>query len=198
MKNELSPILDRLTKDYLNLRHTWEEFNQLFSGDLKNIELMNSIAPGFFALMQGMMIESMILGMARMTDRARTSSHDNLSLFHVVCAPYAELDDYRAELRLLVEAARVSTLNARHWRDKRIAHRDLMQHEAAFTIGYNELRDGIKSIYIVLNRITELAQNTSIAEDIIPSAGNATSLLAALYHFANSRPSNEIETEGPS
>lgn len=189
----LKPLFDQLIKDYLNLRLKWDEFNRLYSDDQKNIEAMNNVAPGFFRMVQDMMIESMIMGLSRMTDDARIGKHQNLSLFQLLCNPYRELEGRVEEINTLIATARTSVETARHLRDKRTAHRDLVHYHSTFTIGYNELRDGIKAIHTVLNQVSIIAWNESIAEYIIPRHGDAERLLAALNQITTSRISNDIE-----
>lgn len=193
MHDDLKPLFDQLIKDYLNLRLIWDEFNRLFSDDQKNIEAMNNVAPGFFRMVQDMMIESIIMGLSRMTDDAKIGKHYNLSLFQLLCVPHSELEGAFEEITTLVATARASVETARHWRDKRTAHRDLVHHHATFTIGYNELRDGIKAIHTVLNQVSIIAWNETIAEYIIPRHGGAERLLAALNQISTSRASNDIE-----
>lgn len=192
MNKELHSILGRLINDYLNLRHTWEEFNRLFSADQKNIELMNSIAPGFFGMVQGMMIESIILGLSRMTDGDRSGQHMNLSLPIMLSVPYDEIRDHIHEIKPLIESAALSAGNARHWRNKRTAHTDLLHSDDDFKIGYDELRDAIDTVYKALNRISQAVHREPLPHEITKAQGGASSLLAALNQLSNTRTFIEV------
>ena len=93
----------------------------------ERVVLMNATAPEFFSWLQQTMWQAMFLQVCRFTDPAKTSGKDNLSLHFLLQATVSDRSDIdqRRVLKLVEEAVSRSEF-ARDWRNKWIAHRDLL------------------------------------------------------------------------
>jgi hypothetical protein len=108
---------------WLNLTHS--EFKQLFAGGNDHIALMNKNGRDFFSLVERLFWHELFLGLCRITDPPRSAGKDNLTVQRV---PSLIADaPLREGVQLLVDGAVGRTAFARDWRNRQIAHRDLLK-----------------------------------------------------------------------
>lgn len=183
-EKDLLKIMGILEAEYFALRLIWQEYRELYASASDLIDLMNRVAPGFFGMVQNLMLETMILRMSRLTDKRQTGTKENLSLSQI---PYAIPDDkseHVAEIRQLIRTAVGKVDIARNWRNTRLAHIDynhaMSRDLDEFSIGYVELQKGIDAIHTVLNRSSVIAWDRELSQEVRPAAGRATYLLRAL------------------
>ena len=105
------------------LHMRWEEYVELFGSKPENFEVMNETAPGFFHSVQELYWESILLGLCRFADKKvvsgkRTLSLEGLLLFHESQAV--------VNLPTLIATAQQKIKFAQDWRNRRIAHADLL------------------------------------------------------------------------
>jgi len=121
---ELGPVYHALYNEVLWLHSKWLEYRKLYAGSAKRVELLNTAAPFFFYVVQDVLWDDVLLHIARLTDPAKQGSFENLTLLRLCEAvPDPQLAE---ETRKLVKAAKSRASFARRWRNKQLAHRDLV------------------------------------------------------------------------
>jgi AbiU2 len=108
------------------LHAKWAIYRQLYGTDEETVNLLNESACGFFGMYQSVLLDEVLLTLARLTDPVEQGKYENLTLEHLV-----QLAETRADRRLLPDVrallAEVVTKCEpfRRHRMKRIAHTDL-------------------------------------------------------------------------
>lgn len=101
----------------------WDRYEALF-GSKERVDILNASSSNFWHVLQGILHEHVLLGICRLTDPSGKGVRQNLSVRRLdEVDPTAE----KTELHILVENAVDKAAFARTWRDKRIAHNDLVQ-----------------------------------------------------------------------
>jgi hypothetical protein len=119
MGPEVGPIYAHLWVECVDLNVAWIEFETLFT-DKDNFETFNEEASRFLAHLQDLMVQDLMLRVARMVDTS--SKQENLSLpvlmnqlpSHAKIALNSKFDGVKNECDFAVR-----------WRNKRYAHKDL-------------------------------------------------------------------------
>lgn len=101
----------------------WDRYETLY-GSAERVEILNECSGHFWATIQSMLHEHVLLGLCRLTDPAQQGRFRNMSVRRL-----AEIDPTpdKHELLRRVERAVELTAFARSWRDKKIAHNDFDQ-----------------------------------------------------------------------
>jgi hypothetical protein len=73
-------LLDELRKDMTLVSLQLSVFRTLYADDPVSVDLLNTIAPGTFRVIQESLQDSIVLRISRMTDQPKTRSQDNLTL----------------------------------------------------------------------------------------------------------------------
>ena len=130
------------------------EFEHLF-GKAEHVELLNLVGGAFFAEVQRIFWDDLLLCVTRLTDPPQTGRKDNLTVKRLpdLCKHNDELHE---KVQEQVTAAKHAAEFARQHRNQRISHRDL-----AYTIGGNELpsatlgqiRGALDAVYAVLQTV---------------------------------------------
>jgi hypothetical protein len=102
----------------------WREFVELYGSKPTRVELLNRMAPRFFAMLQGVLFEEMLLHIARLTDQPSTGKgKDNLTIRNL--PTLVDHPETKQKLEAAVKAAVEASEFCRDWRNRHIAHRDL-------------------------------------------------------------------------
>ncbi|MBI3933479.1 MAG: hypothetical protein HY316_02225 [Acidobacteria bacterium] len=130
MGQDLGQLYHELEDDMAWLHDKWGELKELFGKGQQRIDLLNEVASSFFYIVHQVFYEDILLHLSRLTDPAKSPSRrlnqsvPNLSFLRV---PELISDP---TLKTCVEAATVQILKkcefARDYRNRRLAHRDLM------------------------------------------------------------------------
>jgi hypothetical protein len=124
MPGPLGEIFHRLWAETATVHDSWDIFRLLFVESRETLETLNATAGGFFHDIAGVLGDSVILHICRLTDPPSTGSFDNLSLGKL---PELISDaKLKANVSGLVAAAQRDSVFARDWRNKWIAHKDLV------------------------------------------------------------------------
>ncbi len=186
MGTELGGIYDALRNDVLRLQMKWNQYRQLYARSPKRIELLNHAARHFFGLMQEIMLEDVVLHLARLSDRDRTAGRENLSLQRL---PALILDKQLAsEVDALVKAALTACGFTRVWRNLRLAHRDLALSLASSAdplpgVSRAEIEEALASIRAVLNRLSKHYMGSETAYHLIITHGRDADSLVQYLHL---------------
>jgi hypothetical protein len=124
MGPELGPLCRELRDDFDWLRHKWSEFQELFGKGQERIDLLNTVASNFFHFLHRMLFEDAMLHLCRLTDRPRMVDRETLT----VRALNDRVSDpaLKASMEIKTEEVRENCQFARKWRNRRLAHTDLI------------------------------------------------------------------------
>lgn len=127
MDEESRKQYELLSQDCIQLHSDLEVFGYLFSESNDRVLLMNVTAAIFFKQLQKTLWNSLLLQLCRLTDPAQTGNKNNLSLsfFLETLAPNQNPASQDRAKPLVKRAFELSNF-ARDWRNRRIAHRDLL------------------------------------------------------------------------
>ena len=162
---ELRELFDVLNKEVTGLHTVWELYVQFYGTSGENFEIMNASAPQFFAILQTMLFNELVMILNRLTEKATTLGKANASLEQLI----AQMDVVQDAK--LVSSLKHRLLNIRDnysafrtWRDKMLSHND-------FTIALQgKSRDlpGItrKQAEAAIREITDFINEFSISKSI--------------------------------
>jgi AbiU2 len=126
------------------LQHKWDEFQELFGRGAAQLEVLNTAGPNFFYMLQKLLYEDAMLHLCRLTDppesRVKGTSAQNLMI-----AKLADLISNPTLKAAVVSAAKHAQDTcdfARKWRDKRLAHSDLLIHRQGWASSLPEVTIG--------------------------------------------------------
>jgi hypothetical protein len=120
---KLGSLYWALWQDVVRLHTCWDEYVELFGTSPERIDLLNKAAPTFFRMLQDTLFDNTLLHISRVTDRSRSSGHENLSIRAI--PPFVAELAARHRIQALVDAAVNEAEFSRDWRNRRIAHSDL-------------------------------------------------------------------------
>ena len=156
MGSELGFLCHLLRDDLDWLRGKWKEHAELFEKGQKRIDLLNRAASNFFYFLNKIFFEDAMLNLCRLTDRRQTGDRESLTV--MALADLISPDALKASVQNGAEDARKTCEFARTWRDRRLAHTDLvtLRQENALTlpdVNSADIDGGIKSIGAVLSLV---------------------------------------------
>jgi len=152
----------------------WNQYRQLYARSPKRIELLNQTAGHLFGLIQEILLEDVVLHLARLSERGQTAGRENLSLRRL---PALVLDKQLAlEIEALVKAALTSCEFTRDWRNRHLAHRDLDLALATSAdplpgVSRADIEEALKSIRAVLNRLSMHYMDSETAYQLVITHG---------------------------
>jgi hypothetical protein len=112
-----------LWQEFIWLAMKWGEYEALYGGGSKRVDLLNEAAPAFFWMVEKVLWEDLLLHISRLTDRSETCGNSNLTLQNL---PGLVVDPaIKSNLEELVITALNKTKFSRDWRNRRLAHYDL-------------------------------------------------------------------------
>jgi hypothetical protein len=175
-----------VANEVLTLRMKWNVFLQLY-GTASNVETLNSSAPGFFYLCQDAFVDSIILTISRLTEKAQTGSKRNpdfnLSLLHLVARAQTEMyADSVDKLQQAVSKVKQKCDPIQLTRNRRIAHLDLQTHlldASMINVKRNAIQSAVDAIIELMALLDFYFTGESIFYDDIP-AGDGRHLLIRL------------------
>ncbi len=122
-------LLEQITTDIYKLHYVWDTFLLLFASDKKNVDVLNAVGSGFFAMNQTLMYDDVLLRINRITDRAKVAGKDTASLEQLLHLTGWRRSDpanwkiFSDELRTVKSACR----ECRAHRNRRLSHKELDQ-----------------------------------------------------------------------
>ncbi|MGB9369228.1 MAG: hypothetical protein WCE79_24780 [Xanthobacteraceae bacterium] len=123
----MGPVLgaqySELWQRVVTIRIYWNEYVELFGKKSSRVDLMNQAAPAFFQMLQHELWDTVLLRMARLTDKPEIKGQKNLTIYNLL--PLIKDEPLRAAVEQLIGTVRDKTKFCRAWRDRRIAHDDL-------------------------------------------------------------------------
>jgi hypothetical protein len=127
MGTDLGQLCYELEADFDWLRYKWSEFRQLFAKGQERIDFLNTVAPGFFSFLNRLMFEDAMLHLCRLTDPPK-SFNQATGPKNLTVMVLADLVDpvLKTSVQTKTADARKTCEFARQWRNKRLAHTDLL------------------------------------------------------------------------
>lgn len=123
VERELSEIFGPLYEDMIWLHARWQMYQQLFRHSARRTELLRDTADFFFSTLQEILLDDVVLRLARLADGEQTLGKQNLTLRQLPGrVPDAEV---RIQVESLLERAIGACAFAKDQRNRRLAHRDL-------------------------------------------------------------------------
>lgn len=182
MGEALGALFNSLYSDLVWVHIKWAEYVELFGTKPERVDLLNSTAPNFFGIMQGVLFENIILHVARLTDPPRSSGKRNLT---IRALPAAVSSNIVASIDHQITEALKHSEFCRDWRDRHIAHNDLAlalgQAAPLKDANRENLRSALHAIGDVLNVLSgHYGLSPTAFEHTIPGLGGAQLLLEAL------------------
>jgi len=123
MGRDLGEVYHHLWQEVAFVHQKWDEYVELFGTKPSRIDLMNEAAPAFFRMIQDSLWEDTLLHIARLMDRPEIARKDTLTILRL---PQLADNAIADQLAAAVETANVACAFARDWRNRRIAHNDLL------------------------------------------------------------------------
>jgi hypothetical protein len=120
--SEVGPFYHRLRNHAIHLHFRWHEYVELYGKDQIEFDIMNATAPHFFAAVQDIWWQSILLGISRFADSDRVAGRATLSLRSFMKFPIiGSIEGMGA----LADDALSKAKFAKDWRNRIIAHTDL-------------------------------------------------------------------------
>ena len=132
-----------------------QEFRLLYS-NIENLGLINVIGGRFFASIQDVLYDDILLQLTRITDNPKTKGRKNLTI--QILPGYLEDEKSKRKVTGLVKQVLNDTEFAKNWRNRRIAHMDYSHHmdpksNPLNTASLAKVQKALDSIHAVLNEI---------------------------------------------
>jgi len=109
------------------LHGRWICYRQLYGESNRRIELLNECASTFFFIIQDVLLDEVQVSLSKLTDPAKSGKFDNLSLEQLQARLEVHADASLARTsRVLLDKMRTQCAPFREWRNKQLAHLDLL------------------------------------------------------------------------
>ncbi len=158
MGEEFGKFFHALCEDVAWLEIKWIEYVQLYGTKPSRITLMNKAAPKFFAYLESILFENLVLHISRLTDSEKSCGNPNLT---IKALPAMISDNiFSDKIRVLVDECLLEAEFSRNWRNKILAHSDLVravadEAEPLEEVSRANINDCLESIRQILNQISE-------------------------------------------
>jgi hypothetical protein len=154
MNTESERIYEELSKEVTWINYKWAFYYALYESKESRIDLINEADPVFFDTIQILLLESVILNIARLFDPASMGKNENLTLDSLEIS----LDiPSCSTINILLDEAKISTEKIRIIRHKYIAHLDidkaLKQSNMLDEVTKDEIEKAINNIVSVMKSI---------------------------------------------
>jgi len=173
---ELREKLDAIDQEVVLLHFKWTYLKQLF-GSEKSVAIVNATAPSIFSVIEEAMFNDILLTLMRLVDPPKSKNGANLSLRNIA----ADLSDpeLKQQVQLLEVQIRDKAKDIKVWRDKKLAHNDLLKHlkksAPVPAIQISELTAALELVRKAMNLIHGYFSDTTVLYDqcITEKDGNA-------------------------
>lgn len=177
------PVYAALSWELVRLHAKWGEYRKLYAHSPERIELLNGTAAFFFGVVQDVLWDDVILGLARITDKPVTSKKQNLTIQRL--ASMLPEPEMAIQVKELVDVAVAKAASIKPWRDKRLAHNDLdlaleVSSELLPGISRQYIEDALEAVAAVLNHIQRHYYDTETAYNAFHAPTGAETLMGYL------------------
>jgi len=156
MGSDLGLLYSELEDELEWLRDKWGEYHQLFCNGPERIDMLNVVASNFFALLQKLLFEDAMMHLSRLTDPPQSAGRDTLTVMRL--ADQIHDPSLKASVRNQAAQAKTRCEFARAWRNKRLAHMDLLNLRTGKVsnlpnVNVNDVDEAVKSIRDLLTSV---------------------------------------------
>ena len=181
----LDELLDALGGEWAEGVVRLKEFEQLF-GNTVRVDLLNRVGGAFFADVQRILWDDVLMRVTRLTDPPQTGRRDNLTIRRLP-ELFERGEVLRATVQEQVGAAVHAAGSARKHRNQRISHKDM-----AYAIGGSELpstslgeiRSALDSVHSVLQTVNVALRDQQISR-VVPVGPRAEAFLLRTHSLVN-------------
>jgi hypothetical protein len=198
LKRDLGPefgeAFHTLQNDLVWLHLKWRQFRVLFGTKPERVDLLNEAAGNFFNVVQDVLWDDTLLSICRLTDDPGRGDRKRLSIRQL---PAMIADPaVSAEVQTRVNAAIDKARFARDWRNRRIAHRDLLhaldpKASPLAEASRKSVEDCLQALRDVLNTIDNRLRQTTYAYEVVDPVHGAESLLYVIRDGLEAQRENE-------
>ena len=198
MGQDLGEIHHELSVELTWLHVRWSMHRQLFGFSRERFDLLGETAPFFFYVIQGVLWEDLILGIARLIDSPRSAGNATLTIRAL--PPLVSDASVRASLDKWIATALRTCAFARDWRNQHLAHRQLdvtlsgaLEHLPSAEV--EEVENALEALEDVLNFLaTAYGESPVIYRLVRYGGGNVDDLIACLER-GSARRHQQIEDQ---
>lgn len=200
MDADTKSMYDFLEKEVVRLHFRWGIYRQLFGTSAENIDVLNGVAPDFFAVVQDSLWHQTLLTIGKMTDSARTAGHENASLDALVERLTDPTDaQFRDELRGDLIDLHVSCSAIEQHRNKRLAHFDKVEFldTSGQTQGISraDVETILQKIRSILNKIKSRFEGSQVVYERLIARPHGTELIRYFQECGTAREVTERRVE---
>jgi hypothetical protein len=156
MGGDLGLLYSELEDELEWLRDKWGDYHFLFCNGPERIDMLNVVASNFFALLQKLLFEDAMMHLSRLTDPPQSAGRNTLTVMRLA----DQINDPSLKASVRNQAAQTKTRCefARAWRNKRLAHTDLLNLRAGKVsnlpnVNVNDVDEAVKSIRDLLTSV---------------------------------------------
>jgi hypothetical protein len=183
MPHTLAEIHERLQQEVSNLHAKWRIFRQLYTVSQERIGILRKTTPGFFGLIQRVLLDDISLTISRLTDPLKSAGKENLSLALLVeSASSTDDTHFRSRTQRALEDLQEHCAPFRAHRNRKIAHRDLptaleYHPEPLPSVDGEKIDNALKMIAAFMNDFQNHYEQTSMAYEHVVISGDANDLV---------------------
>jgi hypothetical protein len=180
MGSDLGEVYHYLWQEIAFVHQKWDEYVELFGTKPSRIDLMNEAAPAFFRMIQDSLWEDTLLHIARLTDRPEVARKDTLTILRL---PQIVDSAVAHQVAAAIDAAKVACAFARDWRNRRIAHNDLllMTKQSAVPLTPASREDVRKALDSIVNVLDVVSRHYTGGTNLFKWAGMPEGAVALLH-----------------
>jgi len=207
MPPDLAEIHDLLYQEVSWLHARWNLYCQLYASSEDTVDLLNRSAPSFFNICQGVLIDSVLLGISRITEPAETGKGKTKQLNLTLRRLAATIDpaDYptlRSDIDKSLVAAEGYFAFAKALRHKLIAHNDLLVHQKIAAppppkADRQKIEAALQTIRDIMNLVDEYVTGTTTGYSMIVLPGDGDALIACLRDAESYREQHQRRRRQP-
>jgi hypothetical protein len=188
MKGEAKENYDAIRMDLIRVHANWQLFTKLFATSDHNYPIMNNTAPGFFKLIQDVLVDDAVVSLTRLTDRPTY-----VTLSRLVKNLKAQVDhEFHAELIKDLDELRAMCADIREHRNKRVVHKARMSNPPVLAgvpqrlpaLTRQKIEGAMKAAAALMNKVLGHFENIEQYYDPVIATG-AEPLLAYLKEGYN-------------
>ncbi|MBL7847521.1 MAG: hypothetical protein JNL40_08645 [Cyclobacteriaceae bacterium] len=178
---EFGSLLYSLYNEIVWITYKWTEFKELYGSKESRIDLMNEAASLFFYIVQRVLWDNLLLGVARITDPPTTNGKKNITLKSI--CPLVADNEFRIKIEASLKEILKESEFCRDWRNRWIAHMDYelvsnpQSAEPLKPATRDKLESILRRIHALYNSISAKYLDSTVAFEYTNSIAGSVSLL---------------------
>jgi len=187
MPPSIEDLFGPINDDVTWLHTIWDLYLQLYGTNPKYLDVMNMSAPQFFAILENVLFEELILIVGRLTDAPRTSGHENASIERLI--EEIEAENYAAlgaSLRKRLQDFKTNYPGFKTWRNWRVGHSDKLTvtKGSAFpmpAMPKNHVQAAVDELAAIMNEVSlSLMDSVQAYKPFMVAHGDGNALMEML------------------